>query len=138
MLARTGRFRRLDRILRSREFSHVLGHGERRRSRDFVVIAHKDEQAQNAETARARRLGITVSRRVGNSVVRNRVKRGIREWFRQSRCGLPEGFEIVVIARPPARDLTTRQVGDALSTLVGDWMSEEFKSQMVELEPRVW
>jgi ribonuclease P protein component len=50
----------------------------------------------------APRLGITASRRVGPSVVRSRVKRRIREWFRTHRCELPEREDIVVIARTAA------------------------------------
>ena len=79
-------------------------------------------------------MGVTVSRRVGNAVVRNRVKRGIREWFRHSRLGFLEGLEIVVIARPGARTLTAKQAGEALNGVVGDWMSEAYKPQVVESE----
>ena len=51
------------------------------------------------------RLGITVGRRVGNAVVRNRVKRLIREWFRRERSAIGAGWDIVVIARPAAARL---------------------------------
>lgn len=42
------------------------------------------------------RLGLSVSRRVGNAVVRNHWKRRIREAFRQQRCDLPQGLDLVV------------------------------------------
>ena len=44
----------------------------------------------------ATRLGLSVSRKVGNAVVRNRWKRRIREAFRTQRVGLPEGLDLVV------------------------------------------
>jgi ribonuclease P protein component len=53
----------------------------------------------------AARLGVTVSRRVGGSVVRSRVKRRIREWFRVERAKLPADRDVVVIARAGAATL---------------------------------
>jgi ribonuclease P protein component len=49
------------------------------------------------------RFGITVSRRVGNAVVRNRVKRWIREVLRQRGSAIAGAWDIVIIARPSAR-----------------------------------
>ncbi len=66
----------------------------------------------------AGRLGLTVSRRVGNAVVRNRVKRRVREWFREARTSeLRDGIDLVVIARQAAATLGTHEVAQALGTL---------------------
>ena len=46
------------------------------------------------------RLGLSVSRKVGNAVVRNRWKRLLREAFRISRQDLPAGIDLIVVARP--------------------------------------
>lgn len=51
------------------------------------------------------RLGVTVSRRVGNAVVRNRIKRRIREWFRRQSQQTTGAHDILVIARPAAARL---------------------------------
>lgn len=51
------------------------------------------------------RLGLTVSRRVGNAVVRNRIKRRLREIFRQAGERLPPGIDLVAVARPSAAPL---------------------------------
>ena len=48
------------------------------------------------------RLGLTVSTKVGPAVVRNRVRRRLRELFRANRASLPRGFDLVLIARPTA------------------------------------
>jgi len=51
-----------------------------------------------------RRLGVTVSTRVGNSIVRSKVKRRFREIFRRRRGLLPDACDVVMVARPGAFD----------------------------------
>lgn len=66
------------------------------------------------------RLGVTVSRRVGHAVVRNRVKRHVREWYRTTgRHGL-EGMDLVVVARASARALPGSQIRVQLDELLGE------------------
>ena len=64
------------------------------------------------------RLGLTVSRKVGNAVIRNRVKRRVREWFRLERGRLSAGTEVVVIARREASRLSFEEGRRMLSVLV--------------------
>jgi ribonuclease P protein component len=109
-----GRFGRADRLLRSSEFQRVTRCGKRAAARYFVVIAAPSEQPG----AQRQRLGVTVSRRVGNAVIRNRVKRRIREWFREAREGLGPGIDVVVIARKGASELSTAETAVALGSLM--------------------
>ena len=119
MLLRTGRFQQADRILCARDFSCAVRTGKRRTSKSFVVvITLKTEGVSTNSDEKRTRLGITVSKRAGNAVIRNRVKRRIREWFRQAREGLPHGSDIVVIARQTARDLSGREVAAVLDEMV--------------------
>ncbi len=60
------------------------------------------------------RLGVTVSSRVGNAVVRNRLKRFVREIFRQQRLSLPRPTDVVVIAKPGAQRLSYAQAATEL------------------------
>ena len=110
-----GRFGRADRLLRSSEFKRVTRCGKRAAARYFVVIMAPCEQPG----VQRQRLGVTVSRRVGNAVIRNRVKPRIREWFRTARHGLTAGIDVVVIARKGASELSTAEVGVALGSLMG-------------------
>jgi ribonuclease P protein component len=55
-----------------------------------------------------------VSARVGNAVVRNRVKRLVREIFRERRLDLPAPLDIVVIAKPDAAQITHVQAATEL------------------------
>jgi ribonuclease P protein component len=62
-----------------------------------VYALAREDEGQRA------RLGLTVSKKVGNAVVRNRVKRWLREGYR--RCGLrPLATDLVVIAKPSAAE----------------------------------
>jgi len=63
---------------------------------------------------------LTVSRKVGNAVVRNRVKRRIREWFRCARASFPGSLDIVVIARRQAAELEFRCSCRQLSRLIAE------------------
>lgn len=56
----------------------------------------------NGRPAEATRVGFTVSSKVGNAVVRNRVRRRLRELFRTRRSELPKGLDMVLIARNSA------------------------------------
>jgi ribonuclease P protein component len=65
------------------------------------------------------RLGVTVARRVGGAVVRNRIKRRVRECFRLTLRGiLPAGTDLVVIARGGAGDLASAAIRDELVAAV--------------------
>ena len=55
-----------------------------------------------------------MSRRVGNAVVRNRMKRRIREWFRHERQGLAECLSLVVIGRRGGVGLSPQEIGEQL------------------------
>ncbi len=118
MLARSDRFTRANRLLRPRDFKRVLRLGERRSSPSFVIfVAPRSFEAPSVVDSQPK-LGMTVNKRVGNAVVRNRLKRQMREWFRQARLWLPRERDIVVIARPAARGLSSFAVAAALDRLV--------------------
>lgn len=99
-----------DRLHRSAEFIRLQRVGVRFQSPHFVLYAGRLE----TEPARSR-LGVTVSRRIGNAVLRNRVKRRVREIFRRSiRDNLPAVTSIVVIARAGAGMLASAAINDEL------------------------
>ena len=71
----------------------------------------------HGEDADLPRLGITVSKRVGNAVARNRIKRRVRECFRTAlKHRLPAGFAIVVIARTGADQIDSPTIHAELKT----------------------
>lgn len=61
--------------------------------------------------AGVRRLGVTVSTKVGNSVTRSKVKRWFREIFRRRREQLPPGCDVVMVARAAAAQSSLQELG---------------------------
>jgi ribonuclease P protein component len=119
MNLRTGRFSRSDRVLHSRDYRRISRCGSRAASKNFVVLAAPMRVVPaKQDRVRSRRLGMTVSRRVGNAIERNRVKRIIREWFRHLRDEFATDTEIVVIARRQSTELDARAVALDLSRLL--------------------
>ena len=104
-------FAAADRLHRSAEFLRLQRNGVRFQSPHFVLYAGSLDHDPDRS-----RLGITVSRRIGNAVVRNRVKRRVREIFRKAlRAQMPVGTSIVVIARKGAGALESAAIGDELA-----------------------
>lgn len=103
-----------ERLRSRRDYERLAHEGRRVASAHFVVSAAR--RAGTPEDERPR-LGVTVSRRVGKAVVRNRVKRRVREVFRTRRALLPGLADVVVIARPGAGDLSAAEVDTELANL---------------------
>ena len=95
------------RLSRSAEFERVYRQGRSKGNRYFVLYAFPREGDAGAGVD-SPRLGLSVSRRVGGAVDRNRVKRVLREAFWEEAPRLPAGSDYVVVARPDARELADR------------------------------
>lgn len=87
------RFPQTDRLKRPQQFRHVFEGGRKQVGRYFVVFARPTEAARP-------RLGLAVSRKVGNAIARNRLKRLVREEFR--RHWGSQAQDVVVVARTAA------------------------------------
>lgn len=92
------------RVRRRAEFLKIQRRGRKRHSENFVVLSIGQTRPQSS------RFGFSVSRRVGNAVVRNLLKRRLREFCRLYRHELPSGRDFVVIAKPGAAKLTYAEV----------------------------
>ena len=100
-----------ERLLLRSEFKRASAAGARLRSPHFIVYLANNQLGR-------RRLGITVSRKVGNAVVRNRVKRIVREYFRAARERLPDSRDYVVIARRGAGPMSLGEIGRELDKAI--------------------
>jgi ribonuclease P protein component len=104
----------------------VYRKGRSTAGRHLVVYVFPREAGEDAGPAR---LGLSVSRKVGGAVARNRVKRVLREQF-PTRAGLvPAGSDVVVIARPGAAEYVEEHGSAALGVRL-----EELLSRLAERE----
>lgn len=124
------RFRRSHRLLDRRDFDRVIGRGRRRSSPELVVVTSPPgsrgrlPDPEESEGVLRGRLGITVGRKAGSSVERNRFKRLVREWFRHQRASLPEPLDIVVIARRSGVELSLEDLSQRLARLLDSSRSQ--------------
>jgi ribonuclease P protein component len=109
-------FPRTARVRRRREYLAIGRTAQRRQTRHFVVLSARREDGA--------RLGITVSRKIGGAVVRNTVKRRVREIFRRHPEHLLPGHDIVVIAKPGAGELSFADIATELAAAVAPRTSQ--------------
>jgi len=101
-----------NRLSRSRDFDAVYRHGRSVSTRFLVLYWFPREDEPDGEP----RLGLAVPKGVGTAVVRNRIKRRLREVWRARLDAIPRGRDYVLIARPG--------LADAAETNGADWLGE--------------
>ena len=106
------------RLTRSAEFQRVYRQGRSHANRYLVLYAFAGTPGGSP------RLGLSVSRKVGGAVARNRVKRLLREAFSGLACELPAGQDIVLVARPAIAELAEREGQTAVSSALRDLVAK--------------
>jgi len=100
-------FQKADRILKRSDFLRLARDGKRIHGKHFFVTYCRNSLGNS-------RLGITASKRVGCAVVRNRIKRLVREYFRLNRAGINGTYDLNIIAKKGAADLSSQEINQTL------------------------
>jgi ribonuclease P protein component len=104
-------FGKQERVRKRQDYLTVYRQGVRDHSRHFTCLTCRNP-------AGIRRLGITVGKKVGKAVKRNRIKRLIREFFRLHKQRFPASLDIVIMAKPRAALLANHEIMRELEMLV--------------------
>jgi ribonuclease P protein component len=102
-----------EKILNRADFVKLNRSGKRLYTKHFTLIINENGQGVT-------RLGVTVTRKMGNAVRRNRVKRLIREFFRLNKKQLPQGHDIVIIAKKDIGYLDLWKIKEEIGIVFGN------------------
>ena len=106
-------FSKDERLLNRKDFVNLNQLGKRYQAAHFTVILKHNGLGIT-------RLGITVSKKIGNAVKRNKVKRLIREIFRLHKTSIPQGYDILIAAKKGAYGLNIWKVKEELGEIILD------------------
>ena len=102
----------MESLKKNRDFQNVYNTGKSYANKYLVMYVLENQLQKN-------RIGISVSKKVGNSVIRHRITRLIRESYRLQEDVFNSGLDIVVIARTNARYVGYKEIESALLHLGG-------------------
>jgi ribonuclease P protein component len=97
-----------NRIKKNEDFQKVFKQGKSMANRQFVIYMLNQPEEKEF------RLGLSVSKKIGNAVTRNRVKRLVRQVFLEEKDSLKTGMDYIVIARKPASEMDYHEVKSSL------------------------
>lgn len=106
------------RLKKNFEFITLYKRGKSFANEILVMYIIKNKKNRNDDFGYYNKIGISVSKKVGNSVVRSRCKRLISESFRINYENIKKGYDFVFIARKPSKDKSYFEVEKAMKNLL--------------------
>jgi len=110
-------------LRREADFEIIAKEGVRRHTKNFLIIARRNDQGFS-------RVGAVAGKKLGKAVERNRVKRLVREFFRRNKNKLPPSTDYVIVGKKGAQDLQYAHVVAELSALVEPRMENGHRSEI--------
>jgi ribonuclease P protein component len=101
-----------DKLRKNKSFQAVYKGGKSVSNRFLVLYMLPNQSSGN-------KVGFAAGKRLGNAVVRNRVKRMMREAFRLNRSSLPNGYDFILVGRKPVVGVKAQEVTSAFLNLCG-------------------
>ncbi|MEW9675361.1 ribonuclease P protein component [Lentibacillus sp. L22] len=100
------------RIKANKEFQHVFKKGKSFANRQLVIYFLKKPDQRHF------RIGLSVGKKIGNAVTRNRIKRYLRQAFLELEENIRNDYDIVIIARQPTKEMSSHQMKKSLTHLL--------------------
>ena len=113
--------RKRGRLSRSGDFDRAYRDGKSHANRHVVLYAFPRDSDDSGDDVR---LGISVGRKVGNAVERNKVKRTMREAFWSLSSRLPAGHDFVLVGRSGVAELVEREGANGLRDSIASLLDE--------------
>jgi ribonuclease P protein component len=101
-----------NRLALRKDFQRVYRFGRSIANFQFVLYINKTKELNTL------RLGVSVSKKVGNAIVRNRIRRRVKEIIRLKLDQLPKGVDLILIARKPVADMDYHAINKSLIHLL--------------------
>lgn len=121
MVEPAGEGRKRGRLSRSGDFDRAYREGRSRANRHLVLYSFPRSGGGSDDQVR---LGVSVGRRVGGAVERNKVKRAMREAFWTASAGMPAGHDFVLVGRSGVADLVEREGTSAVETSLRELLGQ--------------
>lgn len=100
------------RIKKNDEFQYLFKHGKSFANRQLVIYYVEKSDQEHF------RIGLSVGKKIGNAVTRNRIKRYLRQAFHELEKDIKNQFDIVIIARQPTKEMNFHEMKKSLSHLL--------------------
>jgi len=115
------------RLSRSGDFDRVYREGNSRGNRFLVLYSFARRDDESSDTAR---LGLSVGRKIGKAVTRNKVKRAVREAFWELSDSLEAGHDYVIVARPGVEGLLERDGQEGLRSSLAELVEDSGEERL--------
>lgn len=100
------------RIKKNEEFQYIFKHGKSFANRQLVIYYVEKKEQDHF------RIGLSVGKKIGNAVTRNRIKRYLRQAFFEQADGMKNNYDIIIIARQPTKHMDFHEIKKSLSHLL--------------------